>query len=500
MCWEGQFLNEVRYPPRMKRLGWISVAVICGLSWGPAWGCEVAEIIRGPVLGSPSPTSVAVWLQASVPRTIRVKAVDVDAPGIEILSPWMVLEPEVRLMGAVVLQGLEPGRSYRYLVETPDGTIWAPEDAVFRTPPVDGAPTRVVMAAGSGANHWARFKTGVWSAIADSGPDLFLALGDTPYADGLLWTDDALWNGAREAYEESPSPGARSLLEDLGEEYRRRASEALPLAYERLRETPDFDRMARKSFWVATWDDHDTGMDDGDRDNPVLEQARKWFKAFTPNPSFGVDGEGVFWAQQWGDVDVILLDDQTWRTPTAAALDHPESATILGRVQFEWLVEWLATSKAVFKIVVSGSPFNDFSRKKDAWMSYPAQRERLMDAIARHRVSGVVLLSGDVHRSEFFRLPWLEDRGGYGLYELVTSPLFQRARACGDAVPFRQFCAGDPDKSILELFAWIEVDTTLDDPLLKFQVRDHRGEVLLDRGLRASQLRWPAISEQEPVR
>lgn len=290
------------------------------------------------------------------------------------------------------------------------------------------------------------------------------------------------------------------MLEDLGRQYRRRAADAIPLSYESFRETKNFDTMTRKSFWVATWDDHETGMDNGDRENPVLEQARDWFKAFTPNPSFGANGEGVYWIQQWGDVDIILLDDQSFRTPTTTALAHPETATLLGSEQFDWLVDRLAGSKAVFKIIVNGSPFNDFSRKEDAWVSYPAERERLMDAIARHRVGGVVLLSGDVHRSELFRLPWLEERGGYGLYELVASPLFQRARACGDVVPYRQFCAGDPDKSILEFFAWIEADTTLDDPLLKLQVRDHRGEVLLDRGIKASQLQWPVMPEQESGR
>lgn len=484
----------------MKRLCCIFVAVTFGITMGPVWGGESAEIVRGPILGSPSPTSVAVWLQASVSRTIRVTAVEVDSPGAEISSPWVPLKPEVRLMATVVLEGLEPGKFYRYRVETADGTMWKRKDAVFRTPPEVGIPTRVIMAAGSGANHWARFKTGVWSAIADSGPDLFLALGDTPYADALLWREDHHWNDARERYETLPSEEGRQMLEDLGRQYRRRAADAIPLSYESFRETKNFDTMTRKSFWVATWDDHETGMDNGDRENPVLEQARDWFKAFTPNPSFGANGEGVYWIQQWGDVDIILLDDQSFRTPTTTALAHPETATLLGSEQFDWLVDRLAGSKAVFKIIVNGSPFNDFSRKEDAWVSYPAERERLMDAIARHRVGGVVLLSGDVHRSELFRLPWLEERGGYGLYELVASPLFQRARACGDVVPYRQFCAGDPDKSILEFFAWIEADTTLDDPLLKLQVRDHRGEVLLDRGIKASQLQWPVMPEQESGR
>ncbi len=473
----------------------IVVVVICGFASGQALCGDGATVVRGPVLGSPSPSSVAVWLQSSLPGTLRVVAEAFEKPGSFVQSPWAELAPDSRLMATVVLEGLEPDRRYRYRIESPAGTIWEPEDAVFRTPPEVGSRTRVIMAAGSGANHWARFRPEVWSAIVDAGPDLFLALGDTPYADGLLWVDDHLWKGARDTYEASPSEAGRRLVEQLGEQYRRRASSALPIAYESFRETRHFGTMARKIFWVATWDDHETGMNNGDRDNPVLKEARATFKAFTPNPSFGADGEGVYWLQQWGDVDIFLLDDQTWRTPISATVAHPETATLLGKGQFDWLVEGLATSKAVFKIVVSGSPYNDHSRKSDAWVSYPVERERLMDAIAQHKVGGVVLLSGDVHRSELFRLPWLEDRGGYPLFELVTSPLFQRARACGEAAPFRQFCAGDPDKSILELFAWIDIDTTLDDPLLKLQVRDHRGEVLLDRGIRASELQWPSRKE-----
>ena len=474
----------------MKRLIWILVAVVVGCGWGSASERERAEIVRGPVLGSPSPNSVAVWLQVSVPRDVRIAAVGDD--GAEIFSPWLALESKMRLMGIVTLDGLRPDRKYHYRVESRAGTMWAPDDAVFRTPPAQGEPTRLTFAAGSGANHWALFRTKVWSAIAAAGPDLFVSLGDTPYADGLLWLNDDTWSAAKK-----PDGGSPELLQELAEEYRRRAMEALPIAYESFRETVDFDTMTRKSFWVATWDDHETGMNNGDRDNPVVAEARQWFKAFTPNPSFGINGEGVFWAQRWGDVDIILLDDQTWRTPTAEALAHPETASILGAEQFDWLVDRLTTSEAVFKIIVNGSPFNDNSRKTDSWVSYPVERNRLMDALARDRVSGVVLVTGDVHRSELFRLPWLEDRGGYGLYELVASPLFQRARACGGEVPFRQFCAGDPDRTILELFAWVDVDTTLDDPLLKLQVRDARGEVLLDRGIRSSELQWP-VNEESP--
>ena len=403
-------------------------------------------------------------------------------------------------MGAVVLGGLAPETRYRYRIESSDCVLWEAENAGFRTPPLPGTPVRMTLAAGSGANHWARYDPKVWSAIAELGPDLFVAVGDTPYGDGLLWLDDDVWKAARKALRVAKTDAGRRLYEELGRQYRRRAAEAIPLAYESFREGPGFVDMASTSFWVATWDDHETGMNNGDRDNPVLDVALETFKAFTPNPSFGIDGQGVFWTLQWGDVEIILIDDQTFRTPTYEAEADPEAATMLGERQFEWLADRLKRSDAVFKIIVCGSPFNDSTRKHDSWVTYHVERDRLMDVIAEARVDGVVLLTGDVHRSEFFRLPWLEERGGYPLYELVTSPLFQHSRDCGGEVPFRRFCAGDPARGMLELFAWLDIDTTLDDPSMKMQVRDSAGQLLMDRTIRASMLRWAAPSGKGPSR
>jgi len=449
-------------------------------------------LARGPVLGSPAPEGMALWLQAGVPVTVRLVAGPEGENG-TVISEWLELTVEGQLMGTLHLSGLRPATTYRYSVEARGLPPLTGADLTFTTPPAAGSPTSFSFAVGSGAADWRVPRPGTWKAIAAAAPELVVALGDTPYADDLVWFEGRSWSRARTDWLEEPGAATKRRLVGAVRRFRDKAAVALPLAYELMRESRGFASMSRRSFWVATWDDHETGINNGDRSNPVADIALATFRRYTPNPSFGLPGApGTFWRLRWGDVEIYLLDDQSFRTPTAEARRDPEHATILGEAQFLWLVENLAASTATFKILACGSPFNDHPRKSDAWVEYPRERDRLLDAIARHRVDGVVLLSGDIHRTELHRLPWLQERGGYPLWEFVPSPLYQKGRACGDAVPHRELCLGSPSGEILQYFGLLHVDTTLDDPELVLELRDTANDVLVHRVLRASELRFSA--------
>jgi alkaline phosphatase D len=99
---------------------------------------------------------------------------------------------------------------------------------------------------------------------------------------------------------------------------------------------------------------------------------------------------------------------------------------MLGRAQLEWLKAKLKESVAIFKIIVSGS---GWSRSKgeggDSWAAFLHERDGLFNFIRDNDIAGVVLLSGDSHIGELNVIPWSE-RGGYDLYDLVSSPLAQR--------------------------------------------------------------------------
>jgi len=460
------------------------VAVL--VATGAAAGGVAAWIERGPVLGSLTPTGITVWLQAAAPLTVRVAAR--AGSGAEVVSPPARLTADHRLMAKLHLDGLKPDTVYRYRILAEGLEPWADDGFTFRTPPPDGHPCRLTIAAGSGASDWRETRPRIWKAIAEAHPDLFIALGDTPYADGLLERAQRTWLAARRR---APSAATGALLDGATAAFRRRATWAMPLAYEYIRSSDGFAAMSRHTAWVATWDDHETGINDSDRTNPVLDIARHTFEAYTPNPSFGLPGAGgVFWIQRYGDVEIYLLDDESFRTPTAEARRDPEHATILGAAQLHWLIDHLTRSQATFKILACGSPFNDSPRKSDAWATYPRERARLVAAIAEHHVGGVVLLSGDIHRMEVYRLPWLEKRGGYPLTEVVSSPLYNIARRCGPNPEHRLFCIGGDHLHIGQYYAAIAIDTTLADPTLTIEVRNADNEVLYHATLRRSALEF----------
>ncbi|GEM_PF-3203855 len=463
----------------------VTLPLAAGSGDPPAW------LVRGPVLGSPAPDGIAVWLQAGVPVRVRIVAAPATG-GDTVATPWTDLTVDGALMGTIHLQGLEPATHYRYTVEAEGLEPAGGDGFTFLTPPEPGTPVRLSMAVGSGADDWRVTRPAVWSAIAAAAPDLMVALGDTPYADGLVWWEGRSWRKARAAWKKDPSAAAKQRLDGATARFVDKAGRTLPMAYEVLREAHGFHEMSRRTFWVATWDDHETGINNGDITNPVGPLALATFRRYTPNPSFGLPGvPATFWLLRWGDVEIYLLDDQSFRTPTSEARKDPEHATILGQAQLDWLVEHLAVSEATFKILACGSPFNDHPRKDDAWVEYPVERARLMDAIARHRVDGVVLLSGDIHRTELHRLPWLEERGGYVLWEFVPSPLYQRGRSCREAVPYRELCIGATSGEVLQYFGLIQADTTLDDPELVLELRDVENNVFVHKVIHASELVFP---------
>ena len=85
----------------------------------------------------------------------------------------------------------------------------------------------------------------------------------------------------------------------------------------------------------------------------------------------------------------------------------------------------------MFKVVASGSPWHDGSGKWDAWSFAPKERRGLVDFVFRNKkITGVVLLGGDIHSTEVHRHTGLQSEGvkGYPLYEIVASALHKRSK------------------------------------------------------------------------
>lgn len=237
--------------------------------------------------------------------------------------------------------------------------------------------------------------------------------------------------------------------------------DALRWHYRWSRERPERAALLAATPILATWDDHDYVGNNTDATAPGRGRALRVFEEYWANPSAGIPNvPGTFFRHSVGDVDFLVLDGRYHR-----GLDD----SLLGGPQQAWLLDELEASTATFKLVAVGSQWTA-DGSADSWASYVSQRDVILDGIRDRGIDGVVLLSGDVHRSEF-RVIERESVGGCDLPELTSSPLATFNSPCPNEAEI-EHCEDTGSFAIV-----IDLGTDRSDPLLEASLIDVDGDV-----------------------
>jgi alkaline phosphatase D len=343
------------------------------------------------MVGAVSPTDAMIWARTTGEYSVTVEyAADFEMSSARRSQPVVARKANDYVV-KLSLTDLEPSTKYFYRVlVNGEGDKYLKEYPAFRftTAPSPGSAASFRVAFGSCPKFQDDRVQPIWQVISGFEPDLFFWIGDNIYGDTL-------------------DPDI------LREEYRRQ------------RDVHGLQPLLHNTSHLAVWDDHDFALNNHDRTNPIKYEALDVFKQYWANPSYGLpEVPGVFFRYSYGDVDFFFVDDRFYRDPNNDP-DTPEK-TMLGTAQFEWLQDGLASSTAVFKIIVSGSGFSTAKGEGgDSWAAFLHERNRLFDFIRDNEISGVVLATGDSHVGELNVIPW-SDKGGYDYYDLVSSPLAQR--------------------------------------------------------------------------
>jgi len=217
----------------------------------------------------------------------------------------------------------------------------------------------------------------ILDAIRANGPDFFLHLGDTIYAD---------------------AGGAAVRLSQFWAKYRRNRND---LATQRL--------LSETSIYV-TWDDHEVS-DNYHPDNPLAPIGHRAFFDYWPIRRDPRKPNRLYRSFRWGKaVELFILDTRQYRDIS--------QGTILGREQKEWLLRGLSSSDALFKFVATSVPISS-RRNVDKWGGFPVDRREVLRTIRREQISGVIFLAADVHYAAVARVPG--SRGVLG--EIIVGPL-----------------------------------------------------------------------------
>ena len=187
---------------------------------------------------------------------------------------------------------------------------------------------------------------------------------------------------------------------------------------------------------LATWDDHDYGLNDAGADFPHAAEARRMFAEFwqLDDAAFAAE-EGVHRARTVGPpsrrVQIILLDTRSFRSPLKVTDDRgapgrerylpdPDPAkTMLGEAQWAWFEAQLA-QPADLRLVISSVQLIADGHGWEAWRTLPSERTRFYETLRASGAGGVVVLSGDRHRAGIYRH---DDALDYPLYEITSSAL-----------------------------------------------------------------------------
>lgn len=239
-----------------------------------------------------------------------------------------------------------------------------------------------------------------WSQIATFDPDLLLLMGDNVYP-----SKQADLKSIREAY----------LILEASEEFR---------------------GIRQRAPIMATWDDHDYGLNDGGGDFALKKQSKSLFLDFFQEPrnSERRRRPGVYDSVIIGEpgktLQVILLDMRSFRSPLLKAArpglgkgpyrpTTEKQATMLGEAQWSWLEEELR-KPADLRILVSSIQMFAEETGWETWSNFPNEKTRLLKLIAETKAENLIVVSGDRHHASLWRY---RNTLTYPLFEAVSSSL-----------------------------------------------------------------------------
>ena len=343
------------------------------------------------------------------------------------------------------VERLEPNTVYYYDVSLKGKSMLGPEYPSFRTFPPAGEKARFQVGFGGGAGYTPQFER-MWNTIASHKLPAFLFLGDNVYID----------NPTR--------PGVQLYT------------------YYRRQSRPEYRRFVAATSSFAIWDDHDFGVNDCFYGSEIAEPEWKpavWrvFRDNWNNPAYG-GGEkrpGCWFRFSIADVDFFMLDCRYYRTDP-----KQENPGMLGRVQKAWLLEELKRSEGTFKVLCSSVPWvlEAKGNSLDTWRGFQAERQEIFSFLEKNEIDGVILLSADRHRSDYWRI---DRENAYPLFEFESSRLTNihtHGIMPGSLFGYNAKCS----------FGQLTFDTTRPDPEVTYQIYNIDDELIHTFAVKKSEI------------
>ncbi len=371
--------------------------IICTiLTFSNIWG-QKTLLQSGPMVGYSTMKEVLLWVQTNESANIHFEYWNIQSPEKIFKTDQISTSKENAFVARLLADQLEPNNQYEYALFINNIEIKRPYKLKFES-------------------------QALWLWRSDP-PDFSFATGSCAYINEEKYDRPGKpYGGDYQIFEDIYKKTPNFMLWLGDNVYLREADwhskKGILHRYTHTRSLAEMQAMLGSMHHYAIWDDHDYGPNDSDRSYHLKRETEKTFKLFFANPNY-IFNEGITGFFQWADCEFFLLDNRFWRTPNNRS--DIETHDMLGEEQIEWLIDALSFSKASFKFIVVGGQFlNPLERNEKFANNAPEERLRIIDAIQKLKINGIVFITGDVHHTELSKL---NIENGYPLYDLTISPL-----------------------------------------------------------------------------
>lgn len=432
-------------------------------SFIPSGIAFASELQSGPMVGYSEMKEVLLWVQTKKPAKVKFVYHEKSNPSKKFSTNEVLTSKDKAYTAKLLADQVLPGKKYTYELYIDSKKVDISYPLEFQSQKLwqhRTDPPEFSVATGSctyvnekeydrPGKPYGDMEGKIFTSIYEKHPDFMIWLGDNTY---LREVD---WNSKTGIFQR----------------------------YTHTRSLPEMQPLLGSVHHYAIWDDHDFGPNDSDRNYRNKEDTLEAFKLFWGNPSFGEkNNEAAYTKFEWADVEFFLLDDRYFKSPN----DRKDTEkTILGKQQLEWLLDSLSNSKASFKVIALGIQFLNPVQddRLEVYSNIPEEKNKILKAIEKEKISGVFFLTGDRHHTE---LSVLKRESAYPIYDLTVSPLtsqYYDATKEPNTLRLPETLVGNYNFSILSFSG------TKKDRQMKITVYDKFGKELWNKLIKASELK-----------
>ena len=348
-----------------------------------------APFIFGVTSGDPTDTSVIIWTAIPIDSTgaqyqIAWQLATDSTFGIIVASGSVTTDNSIAYTAKIDVQGLHAFTNYCYRFST--GGSYSITGFTQTAPDSAHTPDSLSFALVSCSSLYSGYFNAYRKIAQNPGINAIIHVGD--------WIYDFIDPQERVRLPQ-PEPVEPVSLADWRDRYRLYLLD------------PDLREARRRKPWIQFWDNHDVTKDN---DSTIAICSRAYWE-FGPVRRPSADSLQIWRKVPYGPLaDIIIVDDWVFQGDDT----FPDgSRRMLPVDQYEWLMQQMDSSTAVWKIIPVSKLFAPWDLNglsipgslEHEWEGYPECRDSVLINMMNHHINNSVFGSGDLHFNIVSDLP-----------------------------------------------------------------------------------------------